>query len=285
MTVIHEKLGNNKRVSSEGITPIIIMQVIKLKDTVLTSALKGAPIQAKELATRKPIEKWCHPATANEAYPVKRIIQSVGDHCQIELTAAINGEAVWWIYKPHWNLSALESMISLPNQVSLNVPYLSQLDNENNPTGSCNVTSVAMCLGFYGHPLKNGNGVQLEDELYEYCENTGLSRHNPHDLVKLFYVKGCADKFSDRADWKDVKAHLSKGKPVIVHGWFTHFGHIIVIKGYNSAGWLVNDPYGEWFGDGYNTNVSGEGLIYSYSMMSRLCSDDGQLWIHYTSKC
>ncbi|WP_293282361.1 C39 family peptidase [Microcoleus sp. PH2017_36_ELK_O_B] len=34
----------------------------------------------------------------------------------------------------------------MKNFVKLDVPYLSQLDNKRNPTGSCNVTSVAMCL-------------------------------------------------------------------------------------------------------------------------------------------
>ncbi|HLO51488.1 MAG TPA: C39 family peptidase, partial [Kamptonema sp.] len=51
---------------------------------------------------------------------------------------------------------------------NLNVPYLSQLDNENNPYGSCNVTCVAMCLGFLGHPLVDPvTNQQLEDELYQ----------------------------------------------------------------------------------------------------------------------
>ncbi len=48
--------------------------------------------------------------------------------------------------------------------VKLNVPYLSQLDNINNPHGSCNVTCVAMCLSFFGKALKNpATGQQLED--------------------------------------------------------------------------------------------------------------------------
>ncbi len=171
-----------------------------------------------------------------------------------------------------------------PTTLDLNIPYLSQLDNVWNPHGSCNVTSVAMCLGYLGHPLKNSKGQQLEDELYQFCLNNGLSRHSPTDLAKIVQRYGCKDDFQPDAKWSDVKKWLEAGKPIIVHGWFSRSGHIIVIKGYNEKGWIVNDPYGEWFSWGYDTSVSGKGLIYSYGMMKQLCGPDGDLWIHYVSK-
>lgn len=171
-----------------------------------------------------------------------------------------------------------------PTTIDLNIPYLSQLDNVWNPHGSCNVTSVAMCLGYLGHPLKNTKAQQLEDELYQYCLSNGLSRHSPTDLAKLVQRYGCKDDFQPDAKWSDVKKWLEAGKPIIVHGWFSRSGHIIVIKGYNAKGWIVNDPYGEWFSWGYDTTVSGKGLTYSYGMMKQLCGPDGDLWIHYVSK-
>jgi uncharacterized protein YvpB len=171
-----------------------------------------------------------------------------------------------------------------PTPINLNIPYLSQLDNVWNPHGSCNVTSVAMCLTYLGHPIKNTKGQQLEDELYQFCLNNGLSRHSPTDLAILVQKYGCKDDFQPDAKWSDVKKWLEAGKPIIVHGWFSRSGHIIVIKGYNEKGWIVNDPYGEWFSWGYDTTVSGKGLTYSYGMMKQLCGSDGDLWIHYISR-
>lgn len=176
------------------------------------------------------------------------------------------------------------SLATKPSTVELNIPYLSQLDNEWNPHGSCNVTCVAMCLAYLGHPIKNSYGEQLEDELYSYCLNNALSRHSPTDLAKLIHKYGYKDDFQPDAKWSDVKKWLDSGKPIIVHGWFTRSGHIIVIKGYNEKGWIVNDPYGEWFSWGYDTSVSGKGLTYSYGMMKQVCGTDGDLWIHYVSK-
>ena len=168
--------------------------------------------------------------------------------------------------------------------VKLNVPYLSQLDNENNPYGSCNVTCVAMCMAYFGHPLMNPQtGEQLEDELYRYCIDNNLSRHSPQDLDKLMTIYGYEDDFQENAKWGDVKKWLDSGNPCIVHGWFTRSGHIVQIRGYNDKGWIVNDPYGQWYSSGYDTNASGAGLTYSYEMMKDVCGTDGDLWIHFVS--
>jgi len=164
--------------------------------------------------------------------------------------------------------------------VHLNVPFLSQLDNTNNPHGSCNVTSVSMCMAYFGQSQQSG-GKQLEDELYEYMTNNGLSRHSPDDLRKVLIQYGYQDDFQPDAKWAEVKAWVDRGKPCITHGWFTQSGHIICIIGYNSQGWIVHDPYGEWHKDGYDTQTSGANLVYPYAMMKDVCGPDGDLWIHY----
>ncbi|WP_425218186.1 C39 family peptidase [Tumidithrix helvetica] len=153
----------------------------------------------------------------------------------------------------------------------------------NNPFGSCNVTSTAMCLAYFGLRAKDPD-VQLEDELYNYCDTHSLDRHNPADLATLIADYGYKDKFKLEAKWSEAKAWLNQGNPLIVHGYFTRSGHIIAIVGYNEVGWVVNDPYGEWSADGYDTNASGGGLTYSYEAMERVCGADGDLWIHFVSK-
>ncbi len=186
--------------------------------------------------------------------------------------------------KPQEVSNQIVSFESSNGTVKLKVPFLSQLDNVNNPHGSCNVSSVAMCMGYFGHPVKNPKtGEQLEDELYRYMSNNGLSRHSPTDLAQVAKIYGYQDDFQPDAKWGDVKKWLDSGKPCIVHGWFTRSGHIIVIIGYNQKGWIVNDPYGEWYASGYDTSVTGAGLTYTYDMMKQVCGTDGDLWIHYFS--
>lgn len=168
---------------------------------------------------------------------------------------------------------------------SLPVPYFSQLDNVNAPYGTCNLTSVAMCMAYFAI-VGDGNG-QLEDQLFRYVTRQGLSRHSPIDLVEVFRWKGIADSFRPDAKWGDARRWIDSGKPLIAHGYFTRSGHIIVIRGYDDeaydgrGAWIVNDPYGEWNAQGYDTNALGEALRYSYSMMGNICGGDGDLWLHF----
>jgi len=161
--------------------------------------------------------------------------------------------------------------------IDLNVPYLSQLDNSLNPYGSCNVTSASMILGWAGVPVK-------ADSLYQEMLNTNLSRHSPYDLAVMIERKGAVDTFLANATVKNIIDHLKRGCPVIVHGYFTGFGHIIVIKGFNDDNFICHDPYGEWFYDGYQKNTAGgyfgKNIRYSFDMINRLCNDGG-IWTHF----
>jgi uncharacterized protein YvpB len=167
--------------------------------------------------------------------------------------------------------------------VRLEISYRSQLDNIENPTGSCNVTSLAMCLDFLKTPRRKKTG-QFEDELYEYAIAKGYSRHSPQDLAQIVRDYGAKDEFTEWGTIERCKSHLANGNPAVIHGYFTSFGHIIVLVGFDNKGFLVHDPYGEWFESGYNTDVSGAYLHYSYDLIRRICIPDGQFWVHYISR-
>jgi hypothetical protein len=180
---------------------------------------------------------------------------------------------------------------AMPNAIKLNVSYCSQRNNEINPDGSCNVTSMAMVLQYFGvKPRKPDEYAQFEDELYDYAEGNGLSRHDPHDLAVLVEDYGLRDDFRSDGTLEQIKAWLALRRPVVVHGYFTNFGHIIAIVGYDEAGFIVHDPYGEWNDWGYDlndpegNNTKGKGLHYSYELIDRLCVDEGGCWTHFVSK-
>lgn len=171
-----------------------------------------------------------------------------------------------------------------------NAFYNRQTDNTENPHGSCNVTSMTMGLRWGGIP-NTLNGNQLEDELYNFLLDNGLSRHYPYDLArgtnefreKYFPDNSTFVTLRTDATWEDVEKHISDGKPCVVHGWFTESGHIITIVGKYGAGegWIVNDPYGEWFDWGYDCDRSGEKLKYSHNLMNKTCGPDGTMWVHF----
>lgn len=154
----------------------------------------------------------------------------------------------------------------------LDVPYFSQLDNKLNPSGACNVTSCAMAA-YYKGVRGDGNG-QLEDQMYRRCEQRGWSRHNPVGLKLLLESYGLTDDLRYNGTFADIRSAIDNGKPVIVHGYFTRFGHIVLLRGYDNTGFYVNDPNGEYFSWGYDTLVSGENLHYSKELIARTCSPE-----------
>lgn len=203
-------------------------------------------------------------------------------HAKITLTSPLHGKSVWFI----WDGIAIyqDKDLLYPTNFCLDVPYLDQLENADSPFGTCNVTSVAMCLLFLGVPQKTT--MRFPDELDAYCTNYGLDRHNPDDLVRLTGYYGSVDRFTRSATEQQVKEHLLTRHPCITHTWLTKSGHIIVIRGFDQTGFFVNDPYGEYFEDGYDTNdasneCKGKKLHYSYDLFRRLIDTGGEFWVHF----
>lgn len=230
--------------------------------------------------------------------------EPVRKHLVLTLKQEIQGSPVWYAFGEHVKVTGGEPINVTPapadekpalspatpaSSVKLNVPYKSQRDNLNNPDGSCNVTSLAMCLEFLSIPRQRSNG-QYEDELYEYALDHNLSRHSPHDLAKIVRAYKAKDAFDSQATIDAVKKWLAAGNPAVTHGYFTSFGHIVALVGYDDKGFLVHDPYGEWYASGYDRNAPGSSdtkgkfLNYSYRLIESTCCTDNQFWVHFISK-
>jgi hypothetical protein len=202
----------------------------------------------------------------------------------------------WYVFKPHIQLLDNQGRpplppsnpqpptrsltAGLPTSKMLNVPYKSQVDNAINPSGACNVTSFAMVMAYF--QVRRWDTGQFEDELYSYMERQDLSRHEPLDLAKMAQEYGVISDFSTRSSLDDMRKAIAEGKPCIIHGYFTTFGHIIVVRGYDQDGFYVNDPFGEWTSDGYRKGVNGAKLYYSNNLIQSKCSPEGKdyMWLH-----
>lgn len=205
----------------------------------------------------------------------------------------------WYVFSPHVQLLNSKGQAPIPSadpkpvliparlpvSKRLNVPYHNQLNNSENPRGACNVTCFAMVMNYF-KIKKRTSALQLEDELYRYMENQGLSRHEPDDLSTMGKSYGLSNDLTLRGSLYDMKKSISEGKPCIIHGYFTSFGHIITVIGYDNNGFIVNDPFGEWTSDGYIEGPYGGALHYSNSLIQSKCSPEGSnyVWLHRLSK-
>jgi hypothetical protein len=243
--------------------------------------LKKKPIQSSELldSHKQPLESGKELEV--HSFTIER------DHLRIAFAKEkFHGFNTWYAFGKHIQILREGAVVypkPRPARVTLPIPYKSQLDNEENPNGSCNVTSLAMCLEFLGISGRQPT-QQFEDELYNYAIARGLSRHDPHDLALIVEAYGARDDFRANAKIEEVQDWLATGNPAVIHGYFTSFGHIIVVTGYNETGFWVHDPFGEWTSSGYRMDLSGESLHYSYNLIRRVCIPDGNFWVHFISK-
>ena len=173
--------------------------------------------------------------------------------------------------------SPAESVQPKPNlkTKTKSIPYFYQYENEREPGGTCGITSVAMVLGYFKE-------VREPDVLYDiYGKARGQS---PHEVAGIMREEGLYSSSTYTGNRQDIKKHLDAGRLIILHGDFTDSGHIIVLKGYDSKGWKVNDPAG-LLAEGYGTGSKGENLHYSFnSEYDSLFSYDGDIWYSVTSE-
>lgn len=177
-------------------------------------------------------------------------------------------------------------------------PLRHQLDNQLYPSGSCNMTSLAMCLEFYKKKVTPNYGYsQPEDALLAICDNEGLSRHEPATIARLAERFGLEDELIMIEGWDQVGRviygklipHLVAGFPAIVHNYLTNFGHISCLDGIRleddkPVSWHFADPFGEWFPKEYNRNYGGDPNLGRYWLSHYRFTErvltDGVLWVH-----
>lgn len=263
-----------KLIETKEVQPLLVLNVVK--DTVL----KVRPLASSTLlaAEKETIAGGRQIAITEHT--------TVRDHVRITLRdGAIRDRYNWYIYNTHAKIFSGNELIfprTRPIRVKLDVPYKSQRDNLLNPSGACNVSCVAKILEFFKKPRRKFSG-QFEDELYQYAIDMGYSRHDPRDLAQIIRDYGAQDFFTDHATIEQVLDWLAKGYPVIVHGYWTDFGHIVTFTGYDANGFFVHDPWGEWFPGGYDRNASGQHIHHSFRLIRQLAMHDGNFWVHFVS--
>lgn len=207
------------------------------------------------------------------------------DHLLLNLVEPVNGSKEWYAYIKHLDVQETTTCVQInaANEKQLRVRYFSQRDNVYDPSRTCNVTSVAMVLDYYGIRPKEPK-EQLEDELYKLMSAKGMNTLLHSDLVKVMGIYGVESKFSTVTPFQEIRKSIDKGNPVIFSGRFTPSGHIVVITGYSDvhSEWIVNDPWGDWYSK-YN-NRNGSNVRYKFEDLISISDNSNKgAWAHLVS--
>ena len=169
----------------------------------------------------------------------------------------------------------------------VSVPYFFQYSNLLYPGSSCQNTSVAMVLAYLGW-----SGVP-DDITSSWGKDYAQS---PHNLSDMFNTIASSENLSGRlvtdtnGSLSEFRSLASSGEVLIVHGYFTGYGHVIVVTGFDGVDYIANDPAGAWrgtFKGGYGWSSATEGHSIKYnkqSFESAIGTSDGYsslpLWYH-----
>ena len=140
-------------------------------------------------------------------------------------------------------MSCLWVVSPVQAQYVTGVPYFHQYFNSVSPSGSCQNTTIAIALGFYGADLHPDD---LSRQYGTEKAQTVSGWEQIFNAQALRLGLAVRDSSLDNASLSDVHRRLDRGLPVPVHGAFTASGHLIVLLGYDEDWYYVHDPAGDW---------------------------------------
>ncbi|MEG5037990.1 MULTISPECIES: C39 family peptidase [unclassified Microcoleus] len=238
---------------------------------------------------KRPVDSASLSSTERTTLPLGRVygVNSYGaeaSHLKVSLTEELpNFGNTGYVFPSFVQFKRGDKIFDpVPNNVELNVPYFSQRDNPRFDWSTCNVTAIAMVLYYYG--LRSEGGGQLEDELLQWCfDYAGQGSQTDHNVLSaLIQAYGFKTSFSTTRTWAEVRSELLNRRPVVLAGDFTAAGHILTLIGYNSQGYIVQDPWGDAL-TGYS-DTEGRKLMYPYSYVNQVAGPDGNVWAHFISR-
>ncbi len=135
------------------------------------------------------------------------------------------------------------------NSLVPNVPYFYQYNNVNNPGGTCQITTMAMCLKYYGYNSVTPDWIYNNFNYNTAKTATGwASIFNQVAIAQNLNVRCTGWLEGDGKGVTYLRNLLAQGKPVTVSGYLTAYGHVITLVGFNGTQYIANDPAGQWSG-------------------------------------
>lgn len=194
------------------------------------------------------------------SYELESYSNSTKNHIKVTFKTPQGKYKTWLVFADH-------VAIDDPNNaaISLNVPYYSQRDNQEEYWRTCNTSSHAMLLNYLYQKYTGKNAVSGDDEYFQkfvkpYGDSTDWYVHT--QALRKF---GIESEYRTNCDFDDIDRSLKAGIPFvmgILHKGSIQSpsgGHVIICIGKDGDEYICHDPWGEGFS---YTNHNGKAVKY-----------------------
>lgn len=244
-------------------------KTVKIKATQDT-LLKKSPVSSAELREDEKVS-----VKKGKEYQI--VWQGKEEANHIKVSLAFNG-GNWYIFAPHWegigqiapNLNNAPTVTG--SKVLLPTPYFSQRDNMTSGNDNWTRTCFSSCCAMLAVTVKPGS-VKGDDDYIKKRQRFGDTTDSGAQ-VRCLQSLGINARFITNGNNALIKKQIDRGIPVpcgILHkgpaAAPSGGGHWICVVGYDSKGFIVNDPWGEIdHASGTYITTDGKHVHYSYKL-------------------
>jgi len=244
--------------------------------------------RAKSFEDKKHVGSTCSENCIWSAYAVKNGFQSKQAEC-------IEGDCACVVINNARQICDFNQEPSTVIQSSTNenlntqnrikeLPYYNQYNNTSYPSATCQNTSIAMVLSYFESAIH-------PDSIFADWGKDFAQSPSGLNAVYRSYASNSEIYTYTSASPEDLQSSLSEGFIAIVHGYFTNYGHVLVVRGYDNDYYYVNDPAGKWdgcFKCGYNGSYNGVTRYSKIAFENAVFTSNGNNyipgWIHLIRK-
>lgn len=244
-------------------------KTVKIK-AIQDTVLKKSPVGSAELREDEKVT-----VKKGKEYQIVWQGKEESNHIKVSLAG---GAGNWFIYAPHWegigqiapSLNPAPTVSS--GKVLLPTPYFSQRDNATSGNDNWTRTCFSSCCAMLAVTVKPG--CVSGDDAYIKKRQPYGDTTDANAQVRCLQSLGINARFITNGNNALVKKQIDRGIPVpcgILHKGPSSApsggGHWICVVGYDSTGFIVNDPWGEIDNaSGTYISTNGKHLHYSYRL-------------------
>ncbi len=236
----------------------------------------------KSYLDTKHVGASCYNSCIYSSYAVKNNIQSKQYDCVEGPCACVKEGNAHELCEHDLSIRSFPSQENNINYESndISLPYYNQYDNKNYGWATCQNTSIAMVLSHYEYTIH-------PDTIFNrWGKDIAQSPSGLNAVYKSYSSISDIQTYTN-ATPEQLKSALNQGHIVIVHGYFTEYGHVLVVKSFDGFFYYVNDPAGIWggcFKCGYNNAYNGVTKYPKEAFENAVFTSDGYSylpgWIH-----